>query len=268
MVRLNRIFTVRASSVTTTSEVLIPWRFSSYGAQSESPLSTPVTSLPSTGLYAWSVSLLGSHHFEDVDTSTKLVAATILDLELARQSVNPDGSPNTALPAPGDILRDETLSGFEIRFGPASGFPDDYVSFTSSGRADYFTTDSKYEEFFFVGVDGAITSVGDAFTLDSDDDVVITVEAQTAAQAISDPAEYAGIWGELREEGLTQSIASSGSLLVTTREQTASLTIRYDSRLLAGETVTDDLGREWRVTSSRPIADRRFLEYGLALDVL
>ena len=264
--KMNRIFTVKASSITT-ADTLIPWRYSGYGAQAQG-FGQPVTSLPSDGLYAWSASLLGSHAFSAVNTSAKLVAATITELELGRISVNPDGSPNSATPNPGDLLRDETLSGKEVRFGPASLYPDSYVSFVASGRNDYFNSDSKYEEFFFIAVDGSITAVGDAFTLQTDTDIVVTVEDQTASAAISEPMEFSGVWGQLIEQGLTQSIASSGSILTTTREQVGTLLIRYDSRLLAGESVVDDLGREWRVTSSRPIRDRRFLEYELSLDVL
>ena len=241
--KLNRIFTVRASSVQTT-EVLIPWRFSGYGAQS-SGFGQPSTELPSTGLYAWSASLLGSHRFSAVDTSGKLTTATISELEIGRNSVNSDGTPNTSLPAPGGLLKDETLTGKEIRFGPASSYPDSYVRFTAGGRNDYFTNDAKYEEFFFIAVDGDITAAGDPFTLEEDDDVIVSVEGQTASASISTPTEYGGVWGELREEGLTQSITTSGSILTTVREQVATLLLRYDPRLLAGESVTDDLGREW-----------------------
>ena len=264
--KLNRIFTVRASSITT-AETLIPWRFSSYGAVA-SGFGQPQTELPSDGKYAWSASLLGSHSFANVNTSAKLTTATVTELELGANSVNPDGSANSALPNPGDVLRDETLAGKEIRFGPASLFPDSYISFTASGRNDYFTNDSKYEEFFFIAIDGAITHVGDPFTLQSDTDIIVTVEGQTASAAISTPMEFTGVWGQLIEQGLTSSIAASGSVLTTTREQTATLQMRYDPRLLAGESVVDDLGRQWRVTSSRPIRDRRFLEYDLALDVV
>ena len=163
---------------------------------------------------------------------------------------------------------DETLDGLEVRFGPASVYPDSYVRFTSSGRNDYFTNDSKYEEFFFIEVGSAITLVGDAFTLEMEEDVIINVENQTATTSISAPTLYEGVWGELDEQGLQQSLISTGSILVTGREQLATLTVRYDSRWLAGETVIDDLNREWRVTSSRPIRDRRYLEFELTLSVV
>lgn len=266
--KLNRLHTIRASSITTTADVLIPFRFSGYGAQAEGSNTTPVTSLPSDGLYAWSASLLGSRAFEEVNTSQLITTATIIELEIGRNSVNPDGTANTSLPNPGDILRDENLQGREIRFGPASLYPDSYVRFLSSGRSDYFVSDSKYEQFFFIEVDGSITHTGSAFSLDSDTDVIITVQDQVAAQSVSEPMEFGGIWGMLVEEGLTQSIASSGSLLTTTREQTATLIVRYRPDLLAGESVTDDLNREWRIQSSRPISDRRFIEYDLALDIV
>ena len=264
--RLNRVVTVRASSVDT-AEALIPWRFSHYGAESDGESVQPVTTLPSVGKYAWSASLLGSHDFSDVNTSAKLTTATITELELGRNSVNPDGSPNTALPLTGDVLRDETLAGKEIRFGPASLFPDSYVSFQASGRNDYFTNDSKLEEYFFIEADGPITAVGDAFTLEVDTDIVVTVQDQTAMQSVAESAEYR-VWGELIEMGVSQSIQTSGSLLTSSREQTGFATVRYDARLLVAETMVDDLQREWRVTSSRPLNDRRFLRYELALDVV
>ncbi len=264
--RLNRIVTIRASSVET-AESLIPWRYSHYGAEMDGESVQPVTTLPSVGKYAWSASLLGSHDFSDVDTSAKLTSATVTELELAANSVNPDGSPNSNLPEPGDVLRDETLTGKEVRVGPASLYPDSYVSFTAGGRNDYFANDSKFEQFFFIEVDGSITHTGDAFTLEIDDDVIVTVQDQTAQQSIADSAEY-WVWCELAEMGVSQSIQSSGSLLTTSREQTGFATIRYDSRLLVAETLTDDLGREWRVTSSRPLNDRRFLRFELSLDLV
>ena len=267
--RMNRIFALTASSIST-ADLLIPWRFGHYGAESDGPLTTPTTSLPSVGKYAWSASLLGSHPFHDVDTASKLTTAIITELELARNSINEDGSPNTALPFPGDVLRDDdmdTLTGKEIRFGPASAYPDDYVRFTAGGRSDYFTNDSKYEEFFFIEVDGDIELVGNAFTLESDTDVIITVEDQTASVTVGTPTEYK-VWGELKELGLTQGISTSGSVFTTTREQQATCTIRYDARFLAGEILTDDLGREWRITSSRPLRDRRFIQYELSLDLV
>ena len=267
--RMNRVFTLTASAISTT-EALIPWRYGHYGAEADGPLTTPVTSLPSVGKYAWSASLLGSHAFDDVDTANKIVAATITELELGRNSVNEDGSPNTALPPPGEILRDDdtdTLTGKEVRFGPASLYPDSYVKFTAGGRSDYFTTDSRYLEFFFITVDGSISKVGSNWTLEPDTDIIVTVQDQTADVSVATPSSYT-VWGELREFGIQQNITTSGTVFTTGREQTATLTIRYNPKYLVGEKVVDDLDREWRVTSSRPIGDRRFIQYDLALDVV
>ena len=264
--RLNRVFEITASEIST-SEILIPWRFNAYGAQAEGPSLQPTTSLPSVGKYAWSASLLGSHPFSDVNTSDKLATVTITELELGKNSVNEDDTPNSHLPIPGDVLRDDVLTGKEIRFGPASAYPDSYVAFLAGGRNDYFTTDAKFEDYFFIEVDGDITAVGSAFALDADTDVIVTVEDQIASASVDTPATYR-VWGEMKELGLQQTITTSGTLLVTSREQSALLTIRYDSRLLIGETVVDDLDRTWRVVSSRPIRDRRYLEYELALDVV
>ena len=263
--RLNRVFTLTASAITTTA-ILIPWRYTFYGAQADGPITTPTTSLPSVGKYAWSASLLGSHEFSDVDTSANIIAATITELEIGYNSVNEDGSPNTNLPLPG-LLQDEHLRGKEIRFGPASLYPSSYVRFMAGGRSEYFPDDSRFGQFFFIEVDGDITLVGDAFTLESDDDVIITVEDQTAQASVDTPTEHK-VFGELKELGVIQSISTSGSLITTSRDQSAYLTIRYDPRFLAGETVVDDLSRTWRVVSSRPISERRFIEYDMVLDVV
>ena len=263
--RLNRVFTLTASSISTT-EILIPWRYTVYGAQADGPIITPTTSSPSVGKYAWAASLLGSHDFDDVDTSDKLTTATITELELGHNSVNEDGSPNTNLPLPG-LLQDEHLTGKEIRFGPASLYPDSYVRFTAGGRNEYFPDDSRFGQYFFIEVDGDITLVGDAFTLESDTAIIITVQDQTAQVSVDAPTRHK-VFGELKELGVTQSISTSGSLITTSRDQSAYLTIRYDSRFLAGETVVDDLGRTWRVVSSRPISERRFIEYDMVLDVV
>ena len=263
--RLNRIFSITASSIIT-GEQLIPWRYSAYGAPDTG--GQPATELPSLGKYAWAASLLGAHNFDNVDTSEKLTTATIPELELGRNTVNADGSENSTLPAPGDVLQDVALDGMEVRLGPALLYPDSYVRFVSSGRNDYFTSSEKYLEFFFVEVDSAITLVGDAFTLESDTDVIVNISGQTATTTVSDAVLYQGVWGEIDEQGLQQSLISTGSILVTGREQLATLTVRYDSRWLAGETVIDDLNREWRVTSSRPIRDRRYIEFELTLSVV
>ena len=262
--RMNRVFTLTASAITTT-EILIPWRYTFYGAQADGPITTPTTSLPSVGKYAWSASLLGSHAFGDVDTSAKIIAAGITELELAANSVNEDGSPNTNLPLPG-LLQDEHLTGKEIRLGPASLYPDSYVRFVAGGRNEYFPDDSRFGQYFFIVVDSSITAVGDSFTLESDTDVIFSAEAQTAQASIATPTEHK-VFGELKELGVQQSISTSGSLITTSRDQSAYLTIRYDPRYLAGETVVDDLSRTWRVVSSRPIGDRRFIEYDLVLDI-
>ena len=228
----------------------------------------PQTELPAVGRYGWSASLLGSHPFSAVNSSDKLTTATITELEIAANSISDDATPNTTLPLPGDVLRDETLAGKEVRVGPASLYPDVYVRFIASGRNDYFVSDSKYEEYFFIAVDSPITAVGQSFSLESDTDIITTVEAQIASASIATPMTMNGVWGQLIESGLQQTISTSGTLLITGREQTATLLIRYDPRLLSGESVVDDLNREWRVTSSRPIRDRRFIEYELSLSVV
>ena len=58
-------------------------------------------------------------------------------------------------------------------------------------------------------------------------------------------------------------VSVGSSEIQTTSEETARLVIRYDPDLAQGKSVTDDLGREWTVRSSRAIQNRRFLEFEL-----
>ena len=263
--KLNRLHTITASRELT-ADTLLAWR---YGTYSSEPLRQYIglfaSNLPSLGKYAWVDTNDATLAFEEANTAQKIVAANVGDLELGRNSINDDGTANAVLPIPGNLLEHAALVGMEIRFAPADEYPDNYVSFISDGRDDYPTNDDKHGEYFFIRVrPGTIERTGNDFTLLDTEEVIVTVEGQVAASTLSNSIAYPGVWGEMNEAGISQVISATGDLLTTSSEQTASLIVRYRSDLLAGATVTDDLQREWRVTSSRPIRDRRYILYDLA----
>ena len=263
--RMNRIFTITASRELT-ADTLLAWRYGTYSAE---PFGRYIglftTVLPSLGRYAWIDGNDATFAFEDVATAQAIIDADIGELELGRNSINDDQTANSVLPIPGNVLEHAALVGMEIRFAPANEHPDNFISFVSDGRADYPTNDAKFGEFFFIRVrPGTIERTGNDFTLLNTEEVLVTVEGQVAASSLSDSIAFPGIWGELNEQGISQSISATGDVLTTSSQQTANLIVRYRSDLLAGTTVTDDLQREWRVTSSRPIRDRRYVLYELA----
>ena len=264
-VKLNRLVTITASRETQ-ADNLIEWRYGTYSAE---PLPQYIglygTTLPSLGKYAWVDSNDATLTFEDVNSAQAIVDANVGDLQLGANSINDDGTPNAILPIPGNVLEHAALVGMEVRFAPASDYPDNYISFVSDGRDAYPTSDSKFGEFFFIRVrPGTISRVGNDFTLLDTEEVIIAVEGMMTDSSLSDVVStYRGVWGELTEHGMRQGIATSGAILSTSREQTASLVVRYRSDYLAAESVTDDLAREWRVSSSRPFSDRRYLSLEL-----
>ena len=262
---MNRIFTITASRELT-ADTLLAWRFGTYSAEPFGRYIGLFTSvLPSLGRYSWIDRNDATFTFEDVDTAQAIVAANVGELELGRNSINDDATPNAVLPIPGNVLEHAALVGMEVRFAPANEYPENYVSFVSDGRSDYPTSDAKFGEYFFIRVrPETIERTGSDFTLLNTEEVLVTVEGQVAASSLADSVSYPGIWGELNEQGISQAISTVGDVLTTSSEQTASLVIRYRSDLLAGTTVSDDLQREWRVTSSRPIRDRRYVLYELA----
>ena len=105
--------------------------------------------------------------------------------------------------------------------------------------------------------------MGEPFEWDRNERVFFSVEGITAPQSTSETTNRKA-WAALYELGLTSGIVSVGSSEIqTTSEETARLVIRYDPDLAQGKSVTDDLGREWTVRSSRAIQNRRFLEFEL-----
>ena len=264
-VKLNRLVTISAKRETQ-ADSLIEWRYGTYSAE---PLERYIglfgTELPSLGKYAWIDVHDATLPFEDVNTAQAIVDADVGDLELGANSINDDGTPNSILPVPGNVLEHAALVGMEIRFGPADEYPNAYVSFVSEGRDDYPTNDAKHGEYFFIRVrPGTISRVGNNFSLLDTEEIVVTVEGRMTDASLSDSVStYWGIWAELTERGVQSGISTSGAILSTSREQTASCVVRYRTDFLAAETVTDDLAREWRVTSSRPFSDRRYLSLEL-----
>ena len=265
MPKMNRIFTISASTETGVDS-LIPWRYGQYGGAS-SPADIVAVGLPSVGVYAWNKNGMPIQ-FSDVDTAEKIVSyrdTGVDDLQLGVNSINADASPNAHLPLPGAVLRGVNLSGRRrVRIYPADGFPDQYVTFVARGRDEYIPDDPRFGEYFFIVIrPGTLRRVGDDFALDESDHIIITVESNQAGTSVSEPVEHRGVWGRLDERGATQTIQAAGAQLVSTAQQTATLTVRYRPDLIIGRSVIDDLGRDWAVESSRVIRDRRFIEYDL-----
>lgn len=89
------------------------------------------------------------------------------------------------------------------------------------------------------------------------------------------------VWADIVEQGATSGLVqvdfgrgvedgddpSKGTsdaddqLFVTGVQQSAIITTRYDSDILFGDQIVDDLGRIWAVSSSRALSGRRFLEF-------
>lgn len=263
--RLNRIFTVTASRESVTADTLIEWRFNQYSAEPlQRYMGLFASTLPSTGKYAWIETGDATLPFGWVDSAQGIVDTEITDLELGANSVNDDGSPNSILPAPGGLLEHDAIYGKEVRIYPANESGADYISFIAEGRTEYPTNDAKHGQFFFIKVrPGTFQHVGNNFDLFENEEILLSVEGQVTSSEFAEPIAYPGIWGEFNEKGIQQSIASAGDILDFDSEQTASLVVRYRNDLLGGESVIDDLGREWRVSSSRPIIDRRYIRYEL-----
>ena len=193
------------------------------------------------------------------------------DLQLGANSQNADGTPNESLPMPSDVLRDDDLIGREVRLYPAATYPaTPYVKFVADSRDEYPVTDSRFGQYFFIRVRrGTLELMGNDFSLDESDDIIITVAGHTAASSLGETVEtYEGIWGEFIENQAIQNIKpASGGGLVTSLEQSATLRIRYDPRLLAARTVTDDDGKRWLVDSRRTLTDKRYIEYDLTRSI-
>ena len=258
--RLNRVVTISGASAET-EEQPIEWRFDYQDGIGIS--GTASTQLPSLGRYAVNRgSYSGSWHHDEVHDTDALLATSIPTLELGAQSIYADGTPNTILPSLEASLTDATLENVEVRFRPERLPDDNYFRWTATGRGDYFPGEAKFHEFIFLYVESP-ELVGDSFSWDRNERVFFSVSGITAPQSIGEVSNRKA-WAQLVELGITSGIVAVGSSeLQTTSEETARLVIRYDPDLAQGKKVTDDLGREWTVRSSRAIRDRRFLEFEL-----
>ena len=258
--RLNRIVTISGASAET-SEQPIEWRFDFQDGVGIS--GTASTQLPSLGRYAFNRgSYSGSWHHDEVHDTAALLTIAIPTLEVGAQSIYADGSPNTILPSLEASLTDATLDGVEVRFRPERLPDTNFFKWTATGRSDYFPGEAKFHEFVFVFVENP-ELVGDSFSWARNERVLISVSGITAPMASGETTNRKA-WGAITELGIVSGIVSVGSdNLQTVSEETARLVIRYDADLAQGKSVTDDLGREWTVRSSRAIRDRRFLEFEL-----
>ena len=258
--RLNRIVTVSGASAETEEQAIL-WRMDFQDGIGIS--GTASTQLPSLGRYAFNRgSYSGSWHFDEVHDSDSLLAISIPTIELGAQSIYADGTPNSVLPSIEASLTDATLDGVEVRFRPERLPDTNYFRWTATGRSDYFPGEPKHHEYIFLYIESP-GLVGDSFSWDRNERVFFSVSGITAPMASGETTDRKA-WAQLVELGLTSGIVSVGSdNLQTTSEETARLILRYDADLAQGKSVTDDLGREWTVRSSRAIRDRRFLEFEL-----
>ena len=257
--RLNRICYVSASSGRT-EERPIEWRFNHQSGIGAS--GTATSELPATGKYGFARGFLNLWHFNDVHDSDALLSVPIQAIELG-SAVNEDGSPDTLTPDAQTALKDAALVGKSVRFRPERVRPDNYVQWVSSGRADYFADSPKFQQFFFIDVESP-ELVGAPFEWDRDELVIFTVEGQTAPSPVSEIMDKK-VWAQINEYGNTVDIVNVGSTeYQTPATETARAVIRYDDSLARGKKLTDDKNREWDITSSRSIADRRYIEFQLS----
>lgn len=69
------------------------------------------------------------------------------------------------------------------------------------------------------------------------------------------------VWAEIIERGSTAGFLALSGALTEAAQETAAFRVRWDVDLAIGTSITDDLGREWTITSSASEADRRWLTY-------
>ena len=274
--KLNRVFTVTASSERQVSS-LIKWRYNNYGTVFGGAIGVWKIALPATGKYGFArggaiviaqqnglLPIQGQGFGAFGDSAQDAIAANITNIQIGANSVNSDGTANTVLPEPQSVLTDTTLDDKEVRLGPVDNFDTNYLRFTATGRGDYPTSADEFREVFQIFVtSSATTLVGDDFTITATTPLFLTVEGQATTTTLSETVTHNGIWGEMDELGIEQAVSIVGTDLTESAQARATLKIRYRADLVDGDSVVDDLGRTWTVTSSRALYDRRFLEYDL-----
>ena len=259
---LNRIFTISGASAET-AERGIRWRCDWQSGIGIGGTASP--QLPSPGRYGFCRSYLNLWTYSDIyDTDSLLSVAPPL-LLLPAQSVNADGTPDTATPKLETALKESALTDVWIRFAREDA-PDSYLEWTAVGRQDYFADSEFFQEYFFVQIESP-ELVGNPFSWNRDDLMVVSVEGQTLAAPVSQTPEKK-VWGELVEYGVTADVLAIGSVEeLTPGEESARLTIRYNGDLARGRKAIDDLNREWDVRGSRAIQERRYLQFDLTRKV-
>ena len=257
--RLNRVCRVSASSGRTV-ERPIEWRFnfqSGIGASG-----TATSELPATGKYGFARAFLSLWHYDTVHDTDALLTTPIQSVELG-SAVNEDGSPDSLTPDVEVALKDSALVGKWVRFRPERLPDSNYVQWTATGRADYFSDSVKFQQFFFVDV-ASPELHGPPFEWDRDESVIFSVQGQTAPAPVAE-TEDKKVWCQLNEYGATADILNVGSTEhQTPSTETARAVIRYDDSLARGVSLTDDKNRLWQIVGSRSIVDRRYIEYQLS----
>ena len=266
MPKMNRLFTITAAEEEF-EERAIPWRYSQY-AVSSPPDGPSFISGPSAGGWAWYESA-AAVALSSVSTASAVISfgGGVDYLVLGANSVTRDGEANSALPVPSSVLRGDALVGREVRI--YSDYPsNNYLRFIADAREEFITSNPLFQQFFFVQIRRlTLQLVGNNFGFTQNGQIIVTVAGHTTASYLTESETYTGIWGEMREQQAIQNIQATGAGLVTSLQQSATLQIRYDARMVVGRTVTDDIGRRWFVESSRILRDRRFIEYTMTRTV-
>lgn len=256
--KLNRIFTISGASAET-AESGIRWRMDWQTGLGIGGTASP--QLPSPGRYGFCRNFLNLWTHTDIHDTDSLLSYAPPMLLLPAQSVRADGTPDDALPRLEVSLKDSALEDVWIRFAREDALAH-FVEWTATGRQDYYADSPYFQEYFFAQIESA-ELVGNAFSWNRDDAMVITVQGQTIAAPVSE-TQGKRVWGELREYGVTADVLAIGSVeTLTPGEESARLTIRYNADLARGKKATDDIGREWDIRGSRSIGERRYLQYDL-----
>ena len=257
---LNRVFTVSGGSAETADRA-IEWRMDWQTGIGAAGTASP--QLPSPGRYAFCRGYLGLWTYSDIHDTDSLLSVAPPMLLLPARSVLENSESDSTLPMLETSLKDSAVADKRIRFRPVSNDADNYFQWTARGRQDYYADSPYFQEFFFVEVDTP-ELIGDSFSWNRDDAILITVEGQTMATSATETLDKKA-WGRLTEYGIATDVLAIGSdEFQTPGEESARLILRYDASLARGKTVVDDLQREWTVKGSRAIRERRYMEFDIS----